>query len=266
MSATTLQQAYDSRFGGGRWSFTLGDAPDSAFVTSDLLSMTMEAYTARPWIISLSAFQYQGGNSALDPTLPPRNQVDSRGYFARVTWAVDGAQEAVDVDYRPGGGTVQVVASMIRVALGSSSARNPASGRPMLSGSIAPGVRHCGVSPTFTTAVQSIPAGGNSGMFPIPPRACAYRWLITSSSTATVNALQNCVISERAGDVATPTIVQTPSIGADADGNGLVGAAYLMENKAAYYVPHPQSQFVRVTNLDTVSGVVIAIQFLLDMG
>jgi len=162
----------------GRWSFAF-KAPVGSTITGQVVSLltvqALEAWTARPWQISLNAWAYADGNvGGPVANFPPQNFLYSlSNLYVQLEFGVDGANETVSVDWPPGGCTLQINSAFIR--LGVFWMFDFLQAAPLLKGFLSPGLRlnPLTCSPRLTD-VLSLPSNATTRVRR-PARAVAYR-------------------------------------------------------------------------------------------
>jgi hypothetical protein len=228
----------------------------------NVMSVGVEIGQAMAWTVNLNSFRYSAGVVLNDS--PTDNQVGSvlgvppllpavsgRPVQAEIVWGVANATERCRVDWPQKGGTFQIHASVIRVALIVPTAIQ---GSTTLSGFVAPSGRSIaqqGTCPTFTIPPVGLIALG-SAIFPLPDRAIAYRSFYRVKPTISLALDFRQTDATHAAVCFDTSKIDTP----DFEDSNLAG-----------WIPlRSWSQFVEVTNTDAVSTVQVGIQFLLDLG
>ena len=260
-------QDYIAAMAGGQWGFAFVPPTGSGVgLSPDLLSFQVPPYLTRSWTITLGAFRFgelgPGGGLLLGNAQPSDNQTTSDGFMrVNLNWGSFAMTERAIVDYPARGCSFQIQASIMRLQVSwGVLATNQAP--PHLAGFISPtarGVTALNGAPTFTTSFSpSVAPAGSSRRIPVPDRAVAYRFVLATGAVASTIQLyqQNGNGASIQYDGTFPTVT-SPALASPDD---------LMGNAAGYIPLNPSSQFVLVTNTDGLTPLLIALQFLLDLG
>lgn len=245
----------------GKW----GYAQQWALRADGILTAQLPSWMARSWTITLGSFRYTGGPlSAIPPVTsndPGTNNADtqtSQRTFARIDWGVDSGRETAYVDWPWGGCTFQVQAALVRVTQIGVTARNNTR-LPLLNAFMAPvpnargAIGQLGPTYTYGPIAQAL---GTTVVYPIPPRASAYRIIPDTAASAQL-AL---IVNQMYGGVAFtgPLDWNSESI-TYAETN-----IHTWPQRALFVPLHPEMAAIQITTPG--SGFGGWIQYLLDLG
>lgn len=253
----------------GRFGFML-DPSLSQGINQQVLAAQVSPDEAREWTLNLVAAKWNAPASALNNNgEPPDNQVVDfatsngttlgGGNLVRIEYGVDGGYETVDMDYPMRGGSINFVASNVRVSLVGGQQFPPC----MVGGFLVPKGKHPGSSndvPTRTVTVSLPQASAGPTPNPvnvcIPARAKSYRLFVQATAAQQIGLRQFTAnvatqLSLDCLDTSNPFNATFPS--------GSTGAAM-------GFKLHPSASIIQLRNNSLTTSFNVAVQFDLDLG